>query len=204
MSDRKPSVREFKKEELLAKHEEFRRKEGRASFYDFAMEIADKHPLQAAIIILATWNARRFRFVVNDPRNLMKLKDAVRKCGRLFGNLREKSLQTVDFDEIGEIVNKIYSSLSSIKGVEYTGASKVMHLFCPNLIVMWDGYIRAEYKRHYIICDGSSPKDFLSFQKLMQRLCKNVRWNDSSKTLAKAIDEYNYVTITLPKLKGRD
>ena len=32
----------------------------------------------------------------------------------------------------------------------------------------------------------------------MQGLFKNVKWEDNKKTLAKAIDEYNFVTVTLP------
>jgi hypothetical protein len=32
----------------------------------------------------------------------------------------------------------------------------------------------------------------------MQHLFKNVKWGDNEKTLAKAIDEYNFVTVTLP------
>jgi len=33
---------------------EFERREGRASFYDLAVEIVDEHPLQAAEVLLAT------------------------------------------------------------------------------------------------------------------------------------------------------
>lgn len=44
---------EVNAEILKQKCEEFRKVEGRASFYDIAMEIVDEHPLQASIIILA-------------------------------------------------------------------------------------------------------------------------------------------------------
>ena len=54
-------------------------------------------------------------------------------------------LQTVEFDEIKDTIKKIYSALSKVKGVEYTGASKVMHLINRKLFVMWDSYIRKGY-----------------------------------------------------------
>jgi hypothetical protein len=39
----------------------------------------------------------------------------------LFEQLKDKRFQTANFDEIGEIVKQIYSILSKVKGVEYTG-----------------------------------------------------------------------------------
>ena len=44
---------------------------------------------------------------------------------------------------------KIFGTLSSIKGVEYTGASKIMHLKKRCVFVMWDGYIKGEKKKKY-------------------------------------------------------
>jgi hypothetical protein len=181
--------------EILRKcSEEFRNEEGRAYFYDIAVEIADKYPLQAAIIVLATWNTGRFRFMMSNPKNLMDLKEALDKCRPLFEQLKEKRFQTANFDGIGEIVKQIYSILSKVKGVEYTGASKLMHLFCPNLFVMWDGFIRRKYRV------GKSPEDFLKFQKLMQDRFGKIKW-DELRTLPKVIDEYNYVKFTLPRLR---
>ncbi len=34
----------------------------------------------------------------------------------------------------------------------------------------------------------------------MKEMFKDADWKNKSKTLAKAIDEYNYVTITLPEM----
>jgi hypothetical protein len=42
---------------LKQKCEEFKKIEDRASFYDIAGEISKDHPIQAAIIILATWGS---------------------------------------------------------------------------------------------------------------------------------------------------
>jgi hypothetical protein len=37
----------------------------------------------------------------------------------------------------------------------------------------------------------------------MQAEVKAIEWNVPNKTLAKAIDEYNQVTITIPKIEER-
>jgi hypothetical protein len=80
--------------EILKKcSEEFRNEEGRAYFYDIAVEIADKYPLQAAIIVLATWNTGRFRFMMSDPKNLMDLKEALDKCRLLFEQLKKRDFR---------------------------------------------------------------------------------------------------------------
>ncbi len=198
-------------EELKIKCREFKESEGRASFYNLAFEIKDKYPLQATIIILATWNAGRFRFFMSDSKNLCKLKNNLTTCEPLFRELKDKEFKTVNFDDLADKIKEIYSTLSEVKGVEYTGASKVFHLFCPNLIVMWDSYIRNEYmKKKYEIQygirirnDPPTPEDFLNFQKLMQKIFGHIEWNEKEKPFTKAIDEYNYVVFTLPKLKNK-
>ena len=35
----------------------------------------------------------------------------------------------------------------------------------------------------------------------MQKKFGAIKWNETGKTLAKAIDEYNYITITFPRLE---
>jgi len=190
-------------EDLKEKCKKFRKMEGRASFYDIAGEIVGDYPLQACIIILATWNIGRFRFFMSNPKNLSDLIDTLEKNKPLFEKIRGRKFQTVNFDEISDVVKQIYSAFSSIKGVEYTGTSKVMHLLSKDLFVMWDIEIRKGYKEKYEIPKGNSSKDFLDFQKLMQKLFGDIKWDDPNRTLPKAIDEYNYVIFTLPKIKKR-
>ncbi len=185
-------------EETLKKVcEEFRKVEGPASFYDVALEIVDAHPLQASIIILAVWNTGRFRFIASDTQNLLDLQKAIEESKPLFEKVRGKDFKTVNFDEIGDAVKQIYSILSKVKGVEYTGTSKVMHLLNKELFVMWDTDIRDKYD-YYV-----TGEDYFKFLKEMQEMFKDVEWNMPNKTFAKAIDEYNQVTITIPKRPKR-
>lgn len=181
-------------EETLKKVcDKFRKVEGPASFYDVALEIVDAHPLQASIIILAVWNSGRYRFAASDIHNLVDLQRAIKESGHLFKKIERKDFKTVDFDEIGDTVKEIYSMLSKVKGVEYTGASKVMHLLNRELFVMWDKYVRDEY------VPDTTSEDYLKFLKEMQEKFKDVTCSMSNRTFAKAIDEYNQVTITFPK-----
>jgi len=110
---------------LKEKCREFREHEGRASFYDMALEIVDQYPLQASVIILATWNISRFRFMVSNSENIANFVKAMDKCKPLFEKIKNFNFQSTNFDEIKEIVEYIYMILSAVKGVEYTGASKV-------------------------------------------------------------------------------
>jgi hypothetical protein len=178
--------------------EEFKNEEGRASYYDVALEIVEDHPLHASLIILAVWNMNRFRFMANDTQNLVYLKSVMEECKPLFEQLKEKNFKTVNFDEIRDTVELIYSKFSQINGVEYTGTSKVMHLLNRKLFVMWDRDIREEYG--FNEADGN---DYFNFLKLMQEKFKDIEWDMASKTFPKAIDEFNHVTITLPKMRER-
>jgi hypothetical protein len=172
--------------------EEYKRQEGRASFYDVALEIVDTYPLQASIIILATWNSGAFRFSVNDTQNLFDLQKAIKEVDPLFERVERRNFKA-GFDKIGDTVKKIYSTLSKVKGVKYTGASKVMHLLNRELFVMWDTKVREE------LGYGTTDEDYLNFLKEMHRKFKNLEWSISNKTLAKAIDEYNQVTYNHSK-----
>ncbi len=178
--------------------QEYTRVEGRASFYDVAVEIADEFPLQASIIILAVWNTARFRFMSSDSQNLIDLQKAIEESKPLFESVKEKDFRTVNFDEIEDTVKQIYSMFSKVLGVEYTGASKVMHLFNRNLFVMWDRDTREEYG-----CYIADENDYFDFQKKMQEKFRGIKWIMPSKTLAKAIDEYNQVNIAIPKKEQR-
>lgn len=178
-------------EELNEGCKKYKESEGRESFYNVALEIVDKYPLHASIIILATWNVSRFRFMVSNPQNLEDLKVAIKRSGPLFQSIKNRKFQTTNLDDIKNTITEIYSILSKVKGVEYTGASKVMHLLHRNLFIMWDTNIRKGYGF------STDVEDYFNFLKSMQKEVKNIEWKNKIKTLAKAIDEYNYVKFSL-------
>jgi hypothetical protein len=176
-------------EEGCRKYKEY---EGREGFYDIALEITDDHPLQASIVILATWNSSRFRPTMSNPQNIRNLKDAIEKCKPLFDSIKDKEIQTVNLDEIKDTIKDIYSMLSKVQGIEYTGGSKVMHLINRKLFVMWDSFIRKGYD-----IKTTEAEDYFNFLKMIQNEIKDIEWDNTQKTLTKAVDEYNYVRFSL-------
>ena len=99
------------------------------------------------------------------------------------------------FDDYKKEIIYLFDSLSKIKWIQFTGASKLMHLTILNVFVMWDGYIRKawEFKR------GNS-EDYFNFLKKMQKEFKDIQ-KRNGRTFAKCIDEYNYVKFTLSTLE---
>lgn len=190
---------------------EFDAIEKRGSFYNMAIGLIDNNfEMEAYFLILATWNSARFRYAVNDF-DINGFKEKIKELNLYFDGLKDKDFRTINFDKYEEDIKKIFGTLSSIKGVEYTGASKIMHLKKRCVFVMWDGYIKGEKKKKYyneleIVKNGdwkikkywNTPEDYFQFLKDMQGRFKDINFQSNEKTFAKAIDEFNYVNITLP------
>lgn len=185
--------------------------EKRGSFYDMAVNLIDNNfEIEAYFLILATWNFALFRYAVKDF-DIGGFKKIIKEINPYFDKLQTGEFRTLNFDQYEEDIKKIYNTLSPIKGVKYTGASKIMHLKNRNVFVMWDGYIQGNKPQKYyneleivkkgvweIKNYGNSADDYFLFLKEMQKLFKNINFQNERKTFAKAIDEFNYVNITLP------
>ena len=171
---------------------EYYRSYGGADYYDLAIEIVDSHAIQAAIVLLATWNTGRFRYLMSsNSKNLADLIKTVNECKPMFKQLEGQNFQNAKFDEIGSVLKELYSRFSKVKGVEYTGGSKVMHLLNPRLFLIWDAAMRDHYN-----FDGRNAEDYLKYHNLIQQMVQNIKWDDQTKTLPRAIDEYHFITIT--------
>ena len=189
--------------------QEFAQAELQGSFYDMSIELINKGlEVEAYILILATWNFGRFRYAIKDF-NINGFRETVKKIHPIFENIGSEQFKTINFNHYEKDILEIYEILSQIKGIEYTGASKIMHIKNPNVFVMWDNYIRGEstakyYKKLDISVKGywrhkkygRKANDYFEFLKDMQELFRYIDFQDSTKTFAKAIDEYNYINIT--------
>lgn len=143
--------------------------------------------------------------------------------------LGDFDLETVDFDAnivvgenqipISQACDEYYDALRNNIGHRFaaTASSKLLHLLQPNLFVMWDKYILADYR-------GDNPQirdsgsGYCTFLMSMQEMAINIREEfnqqnqgqgndpatflsqqlhyDQPQTFAKFVDEYNWVTIT--------
>lgn len=185
-------------DDLNAAHEKFMLLEPKGGFYDFAKAFIERESIYdkigGALILIATWNSGRFRFA-NKSTIIDELGEAFMYSQPLFKELKGKRLETANFDEIQGDIKEIYSRFSKIRGVEYTGASKLMSLYNTNLFVMWDKYIREEYGF------GQSADEYARFLKECKESTKDVEWQNIKVSLAKAVDEHNYVNISLPAVQ---
>jgi len=194
--------------ETISKMNELER---RGSFYDMAVNLIDNNfEIEAYLLILATWNFAVFRYAVKDF-NIDSFKKTMEELAPYFDRLKGKDFKTIEFDKYKKDITRIYETLAKIKGVQYTGASKIMHLKNRSVFIMWDNYIRGhKLEKHYneleIVKEknwkkqeyGNDAGSYLRFLKDMQALFKGIEFQSDKKTFAKAIDEFNYISITLP------
>jgi len=197
---------------FLAATNSFSDVEKRGSFYEMAIDLIDKgFELEAHFLLLATWNFAYFRYAVNDF-HINNYKETLKNLKPHFNRFKGLEFRTIDFNEYERDVKKIFSTLSPLKGIGFTGASKIMNLSCPKVFVMWDGYIRGESPRkRYEELDivrkhgfevnkyEKNAEGYCRFLKDMQTTFGHIKFKETKyRTFAKAIDEFNYVNITLP------
>ena len=132
--------------------------------------------------------------------------------------LRQQRLIDVDMAAYRPTLELAFDQLLAAHGVGYTIAAKVLAALNPGLFVMWDGSIFSEYYRQGEIHGGTAGATYVNFLSRMQRYAEAIALDaqenhsvaDPSEhvceklglqghgrcTLAKFIDEYNYLTIT--------
>ncbi len=198
-------------EDLSEAGAEFERVEPRGGFYSLARGLVEKgSALEGCILILATWNAGRFskvHFKIDDLRNaLAELRDD-------FSALAGYTIQTIQLESHRNRIEAMFNRLAKVKGVEYTGAPKVMHLMLPELFVPWDAYIRGRSdkgdriyvglpcvnsKKWCLVRYDQNGYGYVDFLLDTQSRVPGLVYSTSGKTLAKILDEWNYVQVTIP------
>ena len=185
--------------------------EKRGSFYNMAIGLINNNfEMEAYFLILATWNFARFSRV-RGGFDIIGFKEKIKELNPYFDPLRNEDFRTINLDKYEDNIKKIFTTLSSIEGVKFTGASKIMHLKNRSVFVMWDGYIKGEKTKKYyneleIVKKGDwkikkyskDSEGYFQFLKDMQEKFKDINFQSNEKTFAKAIDEFNYVKITRP------
>ncbi len=175
----------------------FSKKELANDFYDSFLNLI-KHGFltEACLLMLSTWNFARFRYALRSF-NLKRFSKALKSVNLTVSKFSDDELGTMNLDNYREEIKRAFNMLNSIKGVEKTGAPKLMHIMAPKVFVMWDGYIR----KFYEFKNGDS-NDYFNFLKDMQTKFRDAKFRFKSKrTLAKIIDEHNYKSITEKALR---
>lgn len=155
------------------------------------------------------------RVVGKEGLDWKKLGETLRSLEKEFGELRGERFVHMNFDEerFSSAIKEIYDKLDSIPYIgSPTAISKILHLLNPEIFVMWDNDIRKLYKnKNNRIRD--TPEGYLEFLKEVQRELKEaledaqrktgkgldeveqeIRGRYKHKTLARIVDEYNWIT----------
>lgn len=128
-------------------------------------------------------------------------------CKVHIDKLGKASLRECDFQTVSTEIKQIFNELEPVIGS--TGTSKVLHMTKPNLFVMWDRAIRKDFGyRHGL------SSEYITFMMEMQNRAiavvksylevhedinsyaeaeKAIEKTCNGKTLAKLVDEYNWV-----------
>jgi hypothetical protein len=176
----------------------FKKLEKRGSFYPMFLNLIEKDfKVEAFLFILATWNFASFRYAMKEF-DVNGFKNTIKKLNPYFNKFKNKDFKKINFDDYKKDIIYIFDTLSEIKGIQATGSSKLIHLTTPSVFVMWDGYIRKQYG----FINGNS-EDYFNFLKKMQKEFNNIKFVNKNRTFTKAIDEFNYVKITLPQLERK-
>lgn len=173
----------------------FTEQELRDSFYPmFCKLMDDGYEIEAYLFILESWNSMCFNFNKNKF-SLDMFVDTIKRLDPLFRKMNDEDLAKMNIDQYARDIKTIFNTLNDIKGIQSTGASKLMHLKLRKVFIMWDRHIR----NHYCYRNGNSD-EYVDFLKAMQS-----RFSDcevpKDRTLAKAIDEHNYINYTLLALE---
>jgi hypothetical protein len=161
---------------------------------------------------LADWG-KMWRVVNRPGLDWKGLGEALRKSEKEFEKLRNESIVSINFNEV-TVSNAIKTIYRRTKGVPYLGGataiSKILHSLNPEVFVIWDTDIRKKYEKKNSLI-GHSPEGYLEFLKATQKevlealrdrrkqtrkeLTEIERETSSEykKTIAKLVDEYNYV-----------
>lgn len=173
----------------------FSKKELRWDFYPMFLNLMKKGlETEACLLMLSTWNFACFRYAVRGF-NLDGFTLTLKRLESKYKKFEKLDFQTINFNKYGVDIKEIFSALCRIKGIQKTGAPKLMHLKVPQVFVMWDAYIRNFYG-----FKNGDAEDYLNFLKKMQELFTEVK-ETNGRTIPKLIDEHNYKTITEPGLK---
>jgi hypothetical protein len=179
-------------------------------------ELAAQDVLRILIIgFLNRWGCR----LPPTPETARAIRDSLVSVAHAATGIAQQSLLESDLSYdatgVGGHIAQTYEVIRTVKRVGPTTASKILHALNPALFVMWDKGIRDHYSGVLGRKLATGP-DYVAFLGHMQELAKSVVRDfslrhehalavelylseqlglDAPVTLAKFLDEYNWVTI---------
>ena len=211
--------------DLLVEHERFYGDENRACYYDEYMKHKDWSSWGSSVPVIEV--IKLFGFVLSwDPHfegDVAIFCRAYRQVYPLLVRLQGMTIDSVDLHngDLRADLKEIFDNMAHCtreRRYESTGASKMLHTIVPELFVMWDRKIRKgilgnenrKYGTDYIddflpqmqqeaieVKNSCAEKLKLEQDQAIEYVSKHA----GGKTLAKLIDEYNYMKYTLIRMR---
>ncbi len=101
---------------------------------------------------------------VNLENDILK---AYEKTKTKFEELKGERLERLNLNDaqLKEDIKSVFLEFSSKKSIEFTGASKILHISNPHVFMMWDASIRDAYhklhSKNHELGDGECYLEFL-------------------------------------------
>jgi len=215
-------------EKFLEYCKKFHEEEPRDIAYVVSRNVVSRDPsnisfiLAGAKVIIITWNAVRFQRLPKEVRDNLEndITEAYMKTKLELEKLKGERLENLNDGELKETIKRIFLEFSSKKSIEFTGASKILHVLNPFVFMMWDNNIRNAY--HMLHTDNhksGSPECYLEFLKQSKEIIKTILskrsendiWSNHltfidkdfmtafsfRESMLKMLDECNYVRFKL-------
>ena len=168
---------------------------------------------KTVILFLNKWKC----MVKDDDATAEAIKSVLVESKEVLQNLRGVTILdvvTLSNSKAGDI-SALYSKFDEIPRFGPTATSKTMHILEPGLFVMWDSNILSHYRERNLQIGGTG-NGYLAFLSTMSQmacevtndfqksyptskpeifLCEKLGYT-LTKSLAKFMDEYNWITIT--------
>jgi hypothetical protein len=154
--------------------------------------------IKGILLLLLTWN---FAAKETKKPNFQNIREVLIKTNPKLRQLEEVTIETVDGNNLN-IIKDIFAEFRKLMG--QTGASKALSLLNPRLFVMWDTEIRRRLRKSLIpgIKNGELPEHYIIFLEGIKNIIAKYKINEKilpGSFVAKKIDEFHYVHITMNK-----
>jgi hypothetical protein len=152
---------------------------------------------EAISVLLQTWNRAYYQYRPFTEEHFLEIEAVLNSSLDDLIKLRRRSIESItqlDKPKVAELFGRFANVLGPV------GAAKSLHLLAPDFFPLWDDEISKKYK---VKKDGEGYFQFM--MKTLDQI-NSIGGRDAinnlpgvSKNALKAIDEYNYIRITIPK-----
>ena len=171
-----------------------------------------KKLVDALSVLLLTWNSAFYRYGAFDEALVETCLNDNFPAIEAFGKREIGSLSKADYPEIDRLFLAFYHALGRAddKGESPVGTGKAWHLLAPGFFPIWDGFIAKAYdcpftnewpNIAYLVFCGRMREIAIALTKELADTDTTAKVWLLQKPLLKRIDEYSYVTFTLPELR---